>query len=104
MVNADHEGAIKVRYIAGYVYSLAKTKYVAFSLAGVIPYAVKTAGRHYFGGRFCFLTTYTRSLSDLGVRSEASGKSSRIFPNFEAHSGATQREIGGNWADFPPPQ
>jgi multidrug efflux pump subunit AcrA (membrane-fusion protein) len=42
-----------------------------------------------------------RSLSDLGVRSEASGRVSTNRHDFEAHSGPTQRGIGAIWAAVP---
>ena len=45
-----------------------------------------------------------RSLSDLGVRSEASGRARTNRHDFEAPSHSTQREIGAIWAALPPPQ
>jgi hypothetical protein len=42
-----------------------------------------------------------RSLSDLGVRSEASEKSSPLFRHFEAHSGDYVTKNGGMMGRFP---
>ena len=63
MIDADPEDEIKVRYVAGCGYNLAKTKYVSLSLGGIIPSAVKTAGRHCFGARvFCLNTPVAPTL------------------------------------------
>jgi hypothetical protein len=45
-----------------------------------------------------------RSLSDLGNRSEHGGRASTEFSDFEAHSGAMEREIGELWTALPPAQ
>jgi len=44
------------------------------------------------------------SLSDLGDRSEHDGRARTEFHDFEAHSGAMQREIGELWAALPSAQ
>jgi hypothetical protein len=59
--------------------------------------------KYVIGTTIAFLNT-PRSLSDLGVRSEASGRVSTNCHDFEAHSGPTQRKIGAIWAAIPPPQ
>ncbi len=41
------------------------------------------------------------SLSDLSDRSEPSGRARTVFHDFEAHSGAMQREIGEKWTALP---
>ena len=41
------------------------------------------------------------SLSDLSDRSEPSGRARTVFHDFEAHSGAMQREIGEKWIALP---
>jgi hypothetical protein len=50
---------------------------------------------------FTGLPLVDRSLSDLGVRSEASGKASPFFRHFEAHSGAYVTRNGGKVGRFP---
>ena len=42
-----------------------------------------------------------RSLADLGDRSEPGGGARTDFPDFEAHSGPMQREIGEIWSALP---
>ena len=46
----------------------------------------------------------TRSLSDLGNRSEHGGRARTNVHDFEAHSGPTQRKIRDIWAALPPAQ
>ena len=46
----------------------------------------------------------TRSLSDLGDRSEHGGRARQKVYDFEAHSGPTQREIGDFLAALPSAQ
>jgi hypothetical protein len=50
------------------------------------------------------MTIFPRSLSDSGDRSEHGGRASTEFADFEAHSGAIEREIGELWAALPPAQ
>jgi len=40
----------------------------------------------------------SRSLSDLGDRSEHGGRARTAFYDIEAHSGSMQRDIGELWA------
>jgi peptide-methionine (S)-S-oxide reductase len=48
--------------------------------------------------------TFTRSLSDLGDRSEHGGRTRTDFHDFEAHSHSTQRGIEEIWAALPSAQ
>jgi hypothetical protein len=52
-------------------------------------------------GKSVLLVMYSRSLSDLGNRSEASGKSSPFFRSFEAHSGNYATKKIGKMGRFP---
>jgi hypothetical protein len=50
------------------------------------------------------LNDLSRSLSDLGNRSEHDGRARTNGHDFEAHSGPTQRKIGDIWAALPAAQ
>ena len=55
----------------------------------------------YLGGSIIAVEGWASNLSDLGDRREHDGRARTEFHDFEAHSGAMQREIGELWAALP---